>query len=177
MNSINKNQEGDHHDHLQGEEAVEKIKELADGKTCFFCTAIRNGQRINSRPMSVQKTDESGNLWFLVANDSNTYFDISKDPNVHLFFKGSDHADFLSLYGSATLSADKDTIEALWEPLLKTWFTEGKDDPRIAVIQVTPREAYYWDNKHGNAVALLKVIAGAITGKTMDDSVEGEVNV
>ncbi|MGE3509589.1 MAG: pyridoxamine 5'-phosphate oxidase family protein [Vicinamibacterales bacterium] len=30
-------------------------------------------------------------------------------------------------------------IDELWEPLAKTWFTEGKDDPRITVIKVAPR--------------------------------------
>ena len=56
----------------------------------------------------------------------------------------------------ATVSEDKEKIKELWEPLLKTWFTEGIDDPRISVIKVDPTEAYYWDNKHGNAVAFEK---------------------
>lgn len=175
MNSINKNQEGNHHQDLSGKAAVEKIKELADENTCFFCTAISADQKINNRPMAVQKTDEEGNLWFVCANDSHTYSDIKADPHVQLFFKGSSHSDFLSLYGKASLSADRTMIKELWEPVLKTWFTEGEDDPRISVVKVTPESGYYWDNKHGNAVALLKMVAGAITGKTMDDSIEGKI--
>ena len=68
-------------------------------------------------------------------------------------------------------------IEELWEPLVKTWFTEGKDDPRITVIRVDPIEGYYWDNKHGNAIAFIKMTAGAIIGKTIDDSIEGTIRV
>ena len=60
---------------------------------------------------------------------------------------------------------------------VKTWFTERVDDPRITVIKVTPSEGYYWDTKHGNAVAGIKMLIGAATGKTLDDSIEGKLDV
>lgn len=59
--------------------------------------------------------------------------------------------------------------------MVKTWFTEGLDDPRITAIKVMPTEGYYWDNKHGNAVAGVKMMIGAAIGKTLDDSIEGRV--
>ena len=68
---------------------------------------------------------------------------------MQLFFQGSPHSDFLHLRGIATISRDRAKIEELWEPVLRTWFTGGKDDPRITVIEVEPTEGYYWDNKHG----------------------------
>ena len=61
--------------------------------------------------------------------------------------------------------------------MLKTWFTEGKDDPRITVIAVSPSGGYYWDNKHGTAIAGIKMLIGAATGTTLDDSVEGTLGV
>jgi hypothetical protein len=61
--------------------------------------------------------------------------------------------------------------------LFKTWFTEGIDDPRITVIQFTPQEGYYWDTKHGRAVAGLKMLVGAAIGKTLDDSIEGTLTI
>jgi general stress protein 26 len=65
----------------------------------------------------------------------------------------------------------------LWKPLAKVWFTGGEDDPRISVIKVEPAEGYYWDNKHGNAIAFVKMLAGALTGQTLDDSIEGKLDV
>ena len=175
MDSINKNQEGDHHENLHGIEAAKQIKELADKKTCFFCTGITGGKKISTRPMSVQKVDDEGNVWFLSAKDSHKNQDIALDPKVQLFFQGSQYSDFLTIYGNATISTDKTLIKELWEPLAKAWFTEGVDDPRISVIKVSADDGYYWDNKHGNAIALLKMAAGAIVGKTMDDSIEGNI--
>ncbi|MEO6136159.1 MAG: pyridoxamine 5'-phosphate oxidase family protein [Ginsengibacter sp.] len=176
MDSINKNQEEDNHEDLEGTKAAEKIKELAKGNTCFFCTGISTGKPVTVRPMAVQKVDEQGNLWFLSANDSHKNQDIKQDSKVQLLFQGSPHSDFLSIYGNASISTDKELIKDLWEPIAKAWFTEGVDDPRITVIKVTADDGYYWDNKHGNAIAMIKIAAGALIGKTMDDSIEGNLN-
>jgi general stress protein 26 len=123
--------------------------------------------------MSVQKVDDRGRLWFLSANDSRKNAELKTDSSVQLFFQGSAHSDFLQLYGNAVVTTDKAKIKELWEPILKTWFTEGVDDPRITVIEVRPSEGYYWDTKHNRMVAFAKMAVGAMTGKTLDDSVEG----
>lgn len=176
MDSINKQQEEHNRQDLAGAEAGKKIKELAEkNNVCFFCTGIATGQPLQVRPMSAQKVDEAGNFWFLSAKDSFKNYEIKNDNAVQLLFQGSGHSGFLSVYGKATISTDKELIKELWEPIVKTWFTEGVDDPRITVIKVTTSEAYYWDNKHGDAIALIKMAAGAITGKTLDDSIEGQL--
>jgi general stress protein 26 len=178
MDSINRNQPEENHKDLSAQEAVEKIKHLVKkASSCFFCTGIATSGSNAARPMSVQQVDEAGNLWFLSADDSHKNLELAADPTVKLYFQGSPHSDFLYLTGTATVSRDKAKIEELWEPVIKTWFTEGKDDPRITVIKVTPTEGYYWDTKHGNAVAGIKMLIGAAIGKTLDDSIEGKVRV
>lgn len=178
MDSINRNQPEENKRDLSGDGAEQKIRELAKkAKTCFFCTQITSGQAFSTRPMSVQKIDEDGTCWFLSAIDSHKNAHIQADPAVQLLFQGSDYSDFLSLYGQATISRDKEKIHELWEPIIKTWFTEGEDDPRITVIQVTPQDGYYWDTKHGQIVSFAKQIVGAMIGKTLDDSIEGKLSV
>ncbi len=178
MDSINKNQPEHNHEDLHGTAAVKKIKDLIDkSESCFFTTAVPTAGSFGTRPMGVQKVDDEGNLWFLSSNDSHKNIEINIDPKVTLYFRGSAHTDFLVIKGIATASRDQSKIEELWEPIFKTWFTEGKDDPRISVIKVAPTEGYYWDTKHGFAVAGAKMVLGAITGKTLDDSIEGKLDV
>lgn len=178
MDSINKQQEEDNFENLQGTEAIKKIKELTDkSPSCFFCTHITTDKPFITRPMSVQEVDDEGNLWFLSANDSYKNYEIENDSAVQLLFQGSSYSDFLNLYGKATISEDKQKIKELWKPIMKTWFTGGEDDPRISIIKVKPEEGYYWDTKHNMAVGLLKRLTGAIVGKTMDDSIEGNLKV
>ena len=176
MDSINQQQKENNHEDLRGRHAIEKMKELAKKtKTCFFCTTSLDGKPIAVRPMSAQKIDDQGNFWFLSAVDSHKNQEIQRNNNVQLLFQGSAHSDFLSVYGKASISTDRKKIEQLWEPLVKTWFTEGVNDPRITVIKVQPVDGYYWDNKHGNTIAFVKILVGAALGKTMDDSIEGTV--
>lgn len=176
MDSINQQQGEENYQDLQGRDAIKKIKELIDkAPSCFFCTSIQTGQPFATRPMSVQKVDDEGNLWFLSAKDSHKNEEIAADFEVQLLFQGSAYSDFLNLYGKATINDDQEKIKELWNPMFKTWFTEGIEDPRISVIKVKPSEGYYWDTKHNMAIGLLKRVTGALLGKTMDDSIEGKL--
>ena len=178
MNSINREQSEENYKDLFNDEAAMKIKELCEkAKTCFFCTGIRSGSQFYPRPMAVQKIDDDGTCWFLSAADSYKNQEILLDPFVQLLFQTSTHAGFISLYGEAHITKDKVKIKELWEPLLKTWFTEGEQDPRITVIEFIPETGYYWDTKHGRLVAFAKQVAGSILGKTMDDSIEGKLEL
>lgn len=178
MSSIHDNQEENPIQDLTGTEAVKKIRSLIDKSgSCFFVTQANLNGSHKSRPMAVQKTDEAGHVWFLSAKDSVKNMELEQNKNVTLYFQGSSYSDFLELNGHAEVSYDRERIKELWDPTIKTWFTEGVDDPRISVIQFIPDSGYYWDNKHGNAIAGIKILLSMISGKTMDDSIEGNLNL
>lgn len=178
MNSIQQQQEEHNHENLRADAAVEKIKVLAgQSRICFFCTTAAAGATKGSRPMSVLQVDDDGTLWFVSPVDSNKNKEILEDAAVKLYFHGSAHSDLMYLNGQATIHPDKSKIKEIWNPLLKTWFTEGQDDPRISIIRVRPEEGYYWDSKHGNFIATIKMFAGAVSGKTIDDSIEGSLSI
>ena len=178
MDSINQNQPEKNYEDLSGQEAIKKLRELVkDAETCFFCTASTGSGSDGTRPMSMREVDEQGNIWFLSADDSHKNKEIENNSSVKLYFQGSAHSEFLSIKGSATITRDKAKIKELWNFVLKTWFTEGEDDPRITAIKVTPHDSYYWDTKHGNAVSGIKILVGAVIGKTLDDSIEGKLKL
>jgi len=169
MNSIDKNQTEKTHQNLKTQDAINKIIELGEGKTCFLCTSQ------DARPMTVQKVDSEGFIWFLSASDSTQNKEIGENNIINLYFQGNQHSDFMHLYGKAQIIKDKSIIEELWNPIFKTWFTEGKNDSRISIIKFETNNGYYWDNKHGNLIAGLKILIGAATGNTLDDSIQGEL--
>ncbi|MDQ3413987.1 MAG: pyridoxamine 5'-phosphate oxidase family protein [Verrucomicrobiota bacterium] len=57
--------------------------------------------------------------------------------------------------------------------VVKTWFTEGKDDPRITVVQVAPRAGYFWTRSTEAPSLGSRMLVGAAIGKTLDESIEG----
>jgi len=177
MDSINRKQPEQNRQDLSGQNAVQRLKDMAkDADSCFFVTRGSMGPSRGVRPMSVRDVDDAGQLWFLSANDSHKNVEIAAHPAVTLYFQQGAHSGFLELEGVAEIVTDRRRIHELWNFMLKTWFTEGEDDPRITAIRVLPRQGYYWDNKHGDAVAGAKVVIGAVLGKTLDDSIEGTLS-
>lgn len=168
----------EHREDLTGGAALERLRGMIeDASTCFFCTAGAVGPSRGVRPMGVERIDDDGTMWFLSGADSAKNRELAERPQVELFFQGGKHSDFLHLIGRAEVSRDRAQIASLWKPIHRTWFTEGEDDPRITVIRVTPQAGYYWDTRNGTAVAGIKMLLGAATGRTMDDSVEGTLQV
>jgi len=162
---------------LNNKEAIDKLKELVKHEsTCLLTTSLTKVP-LNTRPMAVQKVCDQGNFWFLSGSDAEKNMEISKDPRVQLFFLNTANYEFLSVYGEATISRDRAKIDELWTDIAKAWFEEGKDDPRVTVIKVAPKEGYYWDTKNGKLVSLLKIAASAITGNTLEEGVEGTIAV
>lgn len=163
---------------LSKDEAIAKIKELAeDIKICMFCTEL-SVRPIPVRPMAVQEVDDQGNLWFISSAESNKNFEIRHDDEVQLMFAKNADAHFLNIFGKATIYRDKAKIDEIWTPIAKTWFEEGKKDPNVTVIKVMPMDAYYWDTKEGKMITMLRWAAGAVVGKAIDDgSREGRLEV
>ena len=169
-----------HIQHLSGTTALEKLREIADG-ICMFSTfgtdtAQKTGP-VPSRPMALQGVDDQGALYFFSAASSNKNKELAANPAVQLFFCKEGPSEYLSLYGTATVSRDQQKIDEYWNPFVKVWFQGGKDDPDLTVIRVQPQQTQYWDTKNNRMVALLKMAASMVTGKTMDDAVEGNLTV
>ena len=165
-------------ENLTNQEAEKKIKELSEkARICMFCTEL-DRLPVNSRPMSLQETDESGNLWFISSETSNKNFEIKEDNRVQLYFMNNSDSEYLSVYGNAHIYKDKATIEDKWSPMANAWF-DGKDDPNVSIIRVEPKETYYWETKAGKLVSLLSFATAAITGNKTDnsDGVEGTAKI
>ena len=160
--------------HLAGREAIERIKELVEEiDICMFCTYENN--KLISRPMSAQQVDDEGNIWFLSDKNSEKNKAITINEKVELLYaKGN--AKFISIHGKASISFDKQKIKELWTPIAKIWFKDGEDDPNVSVIKVSFEDGYYWDTKHGRMVEMAIMAAALLTGKTMDDGIEGTLH-
>ena len=156
-------------------EAMKKIQELADAADiCLFATNLTEIP-ISARPMSRQKIEDDGTLWFFSEKNSHKNEHIEQDSRVQLFFSNIKNQEYLSIYGTAEIIKDDAKAEELWSPIAKTWFHEGPSDPTLTIIKVTPEDGYYWDTKNGKLISLLKMVGGAITGKEMDGSLEGKI--
>lgn len=162
---------------LVNEEAIAKLKELAESaRNCMFTTNVSQFPH-TTRPMALQAVDEEGRLWFISATDSNKNNEIKNDSRVQLYFQNNGSYEFLVVSGNATIHTDKNTIEKYWTNFANAWF-DGKDDPRVSVISVQPVDSDYWDTQDGKIISFIKMSFMAITGaKSGDGGVEGKLEI
>lgn len=163
--------------HLENKAAIDKMKELVESiRVCMFCTTAQ-GIPFETRPMATSRVDEDGDLWFLSAIESYKNQEIKSDEHVQLVYANPGSSEFMTVEGYAEIIKDQQVIDELWTPIAKAWFTNGKDDPRITAIRVRPERAYYWDTQHGKMVSLFKIAVAALSGRSMDDGIEGVLDI
>lgn len=178
METTNKETRQNNVENLNGKAAVSKIREMVDSSSlCFFQTEVSFDESQSARPMSIQKSDSDGTLWFLSSVGSAKNEEINSNPRARLFFQKTSSMEFLELQGKAEVTQNKELIYELWDSMAKNWFPKGKDDPRISVIKFTPEAGHYWDTKHGAGLAGVKMLFGIITGKPVEVGVEGELKL
>lgn len=161
---------------ISGSEALEKLKSLAESKTCFLVTY--SGEfSAEARPMTVMGVDDVGALWFFCPESSDTAKQTKAQSKVDVLVADSGSYDYLVLKGKGTVGRDTTAIEKYWSPLAGAYFEKGKEDPELATVKVEPEEAHYWESKNGKIVSLAKILFAAATGTAPDEGRQGEIKV
>ncbi len=163
-------------DNLYNDEAKKKIKEMAEDIDFTMMATNLKKTPLHMIPMSTKKVDEHGNIWFLSNKNSTHNENILEDSNLHLIYVDKGDMKFLNVYGSATITTDRNMIDELYGKSDDAWF-DGKDDSNITAISVKPTEAFYWDPKNNKLVTLVKMGVGAITGNQPDLMDQGSINL
>ncbi|QCR22016.1 pyridoxamine 5'-phosphate oxidase family protein [Pontibacter sp. SGAir0037] len=153
---------------------VDKINDI---DTCMMTTQDSDGS-LRSRPMRNMEVKEEGVLWFFTGYESAKSDEILKnDAHVNLSYaKPSDNL-YVSVSGRAMVTKDRSKIEELWNPAMKSWFPEGKDDPNIGLIKVTIDKAEYWDAPNSVMVHLYGMAKAAITGEQPHPGENKKINL
>ncbi len=119
---------------------------------------------LRSRPMSLAHMDNSGCLWFFTNEFTPKADEVYLNPDVNVSFTDIANQLYVSVSGEATLSHDTEKMKLLWNPILRSWFPEGLEDPDLALICVTIRQAEYWDAPASKMAQMIQAVKNAITG-------------
>ncbi len=161
---------------LTNEDARKKIKELAEKIDLTMLATNLKSEPFHVVPMSTKEVDEAGNIWFLGNKNSDHNKNIEHENRAQLIYADKGNFEFMSVYGRATISTDRNRIKKLYGSGDDAWFN-GVDDPNITAIKIQPDDAHYWDTKNGKVLSLLKMAKGAITGKEPDLGEHGDLKV
>ena len=157
---------------------IKKIGKFIHEIDFTMMTTIDEDGNLQSRPMSTQKEEFDGDVYFFTFEDTNKVKHIKKNPRVNLAYSAPDQQTYVSLKGNAKISKDRKKMEELWSPELNAWFPDGLETPGIALIIVGVETAEYWDSTSSMVAHAIGLVKSAITGKSADmgDNVTLDLN-
>lgn len=162
---------------LKREEAIKKITDLInDVHVCMFTTIDEHGHVI-SRPMATIEVDKEGNAWFFTNEYSGKVTQISENNELNLVYAHPGKGIYLNIFGIGSLVIDKEKMKQLWSPAVKAWFPEGLDDPRLCLLKVDTKQAWYWDNSSSKMVIFFNMLTSIIRGKQYDEGESGSLDI
>jgi general stress protein 26 len=148
-------------------EAVAKLKELLEGIDFCMLTTISGGH-LRSRPMSTQKFEFDGDLWFFTSDKTHKIDEIEKDSRVNVAYAQPDDNKYVSVSGTGVVSKDRSKMEELWNPILKAWFPDGLETSDLCLLKVNVEEAEYWDSSSSTLVQIAGFVKAMVTGEQAD---------
>ncbi|MEJ8756582.1 pyridoxamine 5'-phosphate oxidase family protein [Pontibacter sp. H259] len=160
----------------QNENLQKLIDKIKDIDIAMMTTADDDGS-LRSRPMRNMQIKEDGIIWFFTGYESAKSHELKNDSHVNLSYADPSNNLYVSVSGRASLSRDKAKIDELWNPAMKAWFPEGKDDPNVGLIKVTIDKAEYWDSPNSAVVHLYGVVKAAITGEPAHPGENKKINL
>lgn len=165
-------------DNQNKKENLHKLIDMIKDVDIAMMTTVEDDGSLRSRPMRTQKINDDGILWFFTGYESGKSHEIKdNDSHVNLSYSNPDDELYVSVSGKASLSKDKQKIDELWNPTLKAWFPEGKDDPNVGLIKVTIDKAEYWDAPNSTLIQLYGMAKAAITGERPDAGDNAKINM
>jgi general stress protein 26 len=98
---------------------------------------------LRARPLSLAKSHAGGVLYFATSLASPKVAELERISDVAVTLQ--DSRRYVSISGTARITRDRGLIDRLWSEAWRLWFPRGKEDPELCIVEVTPREAEYWD--------------------------------
>jgi general stress protein 26 len=153
-------------------ETAQRLAKLVEDIDIAMFTTVGPGGYLVSRPLSTQAASFDGEkLWFMVDATSPKVEEIRRDGRVNLAYASRDRNTYVSLAGDARLTRDDALLDRFWNDALKAYFPRGRADPDLALIEVSPRTAEYWDGPGSFLGKALTFVVARVTG---NDDVLGE---
>jgi general stress protein 26 len=132
-------------------------------------TTIDLENNLLSRPMTSQRVDNEGFLWFFVSDEAAVSKQIESNQSVNASFAAPDINLYVSVSGNAEIIKDKETIRSMWSPLVSAWFPGGADNSHVSLIKVQVTSAEYWDSEKSTMMQLALMAKAAVTGEPPTD--------
>lgn len=134
---------------MANDKAKKVQKMLDDHQTTMLVTHDIQGGLV-SRPMTTQKPQFDGDVWFFVSSDADVIDEIKANGEVNIAY--SKDENYVSVSGMASIVDDTEKKKELWYDELKKWFDgAGPESDKVKLIKVDADTARFWDTADNGA--------------------------
>ena len=149
----------------------------------FVMLGLQGVNDAMTRPMTAQvdapdgDSGEGGQIYFFGAHSEDLVKGLGRSDRAIATFVSKGHKLFASIHGTLVLDQDRAVIDRLWNPMIASWYKDGKDDPDLALIRFDAVSADIWEASAGSSLkaATLKMLFNKDPGKEHRDEHRAEV--
>lgn len=156
---------------------IKFLKDKIEDVRIAMLVTVNANHEIHSRPMGTAEVDEEGNIWFFTNEFSPKVSEISHENKVVLAYSNPSNNTYLSIKGTASLVDDKEKMKKLWNPIIKAFFPDGIDDPKLTLLKIDTEEAEYWDSNSSKMVVGFQMLKAVITGGRYNQGDHGKIEL
>lgn len=128
-------------------------------KSPFVMLGLQGVEDSRTRPMSAQ-IDEDKTIYFFAARSEHLFQGIGQASRAIATFASKGHDLFANIHGSLAIDDNPAKIDRFWNPLIASWYEQGRDDPDLVLLRFDTESAEIWEATAGSSVkaALLKLL-------------------
>ncbi|SIQ69655.1 General stress protein 26 [Paracoccus thiocyanatus] len=119
-------------------------------------------------PMSHNIEPEDGNLWFITARGTAMAQAAGQQAETRYIVSDNSESLYAEIRGRLDVSQDRQKLDEVWNAVASTWFEEGKDDPDLVLVRMTPRSAEVWLGPASGMSFLFEMVKAKVKGDKPD---------
>lgn len=137
---------------------------------------VETAQHAGLQPMSHHADPQHGRLWFVSRRDADIVKAIGAGAPARYVVIGEDHDFHASVVGSIRERRDEAVLDDLWNPVVASWFEEGRDDPSLVMLEMALREADVWASTDSSTLFAWEIAKANLTGDDPDVGVRTTIS-
>jgi general stress protein 26 len=127
-----------------------------------------------TRPMTAQvdrrdgtDKEDGGQLYFFASKSEHLVEGLGQGGRAVATYASKGHKLFAHIHGNLAPSDDRAVIDRLWNPIIASWYKDGKDDPDLQLLRFDTENADVWEAATGATLkaAALKALFDVDPGK------------
>lgn len=149
----------------------------------FVMLGLKGVDDDRTRPMTAQidagddgKAKDGGKIYFFGSKSEPLGRGIASSSRAIATYASKDHKVFAHIHGTLAADNDQAVIDRLWNPIVASWYKDGKNDPDLLLIRFDAEHADVWEAHTGSTLkaALVKMM-GRDPGKDEQKKNQAEV--